>query len=114
MKQIDATEVIKTLNWISQLDEEGQTVLEPKLNGKGVYECIVHLPLIEKTVIGIGDTKLESIDNVAKESSKLINGFLDDNPELIVKNALGESQDVLEEDENGYLCIRMIQEREIC
>ena len=63
MKQIEAKEVIKTLNWIAQADEDGQSVLEPTLNKKGIYECVVHLPLIEKTVIGIGDYKLESIDN---------------------------------------------------
>ncbi len=114
MKRIDAKEVIKTLNWISQSDEDGQAVLEPKLNGKGTYECIVHLPLIEKTVIGIGDTKLESIDNASKESSKLIDKYLEDNPDSAVKNAFGESEYVLEEDEKGYLCIRMIQERELC
>ena len=72
MKQIEAKEVIKTLNWIAQADEDGQSVLEPKRNRNGIYECLVHLPLIEKTVIGIGDYKLESIDNATKQSSKLI------------------------------------------
>lgn len=41
MKQIEAKEVIKTLNWIAQADEDGQPVLEPTLNNKGIYECVV-------------------------------------------------------------------------
>ena len=48
MKQIEAKEVIKTLNWIAQADEDGQSVLEPKRNRNGIYECLIHLPLIEK------------------------------------------------------------------
>ena len=63
MKRIDASKIIKTLNWIAQADEDGQSVLEPKLNKKGIYECEICLPLIDKTVIGLGDSKLESIDN---------------------------------------------------
>lgn len=114
MKQIEAKEVIKTLNWIAQADEDGQSVLEPTLNKKGIYECVVHLPLIEKTVIGIGDYKLESIDNATKQSSKLIDEYLEENPEYEVKDAFGGSRYILEEDDNGYLCIHLMQEGAYC
>lgn len=114
MKQIEAKEVIKTLNWIAQADEDGQSVLEPTLNNKGIYECVVHLPLIEKTVIGIGDCKLESIDNATKQSSKLIDEYLEVNLEYKVKDAFGDSRYVLEEDDNGYLCIHLMQEGAYC
>ena len=114
MKQIEAEEVIKTLNWIAQADEEGQSVLEPIRNRNGIYECLVHLPLIEKTVIGIGDYKLESIDNATKQSSKLIDEYLEENPDCEVKNTFGDSRYVLEEDDNGYLCIRLMQEGAYC
>ncbi len=114
MKQIEAKEVIKTLNWIAQADEDGQSVLEPKRNRNGSYECLIHLPLIEKTVIGIGDYKLESIDNATKQSSKLIDEYLEENPGCEVKNMFGDSRYVLEEDDNGYLCIHLMQEGAYC
>ena len=114
MKQIEAKEVIKTLNWIAQADEDGQSILEPKRNRNGIYECLVHLPLIEKTVIGIGDYKLESIDNATKQSSKLIDDYLEKNPDCRVKNMFGDSRYVLEEDDNEYLCIRLKQEGAYC
>ena len=114
MKQIEAKEVIKTLNWIAQADEDGQSVLEPKRNRYGIYECLVHLPLIEKTVIGIGDYKLESIDNATKQSSKLIDEYLEENPNCEVKNMFGDSRYVLEEDDNGYLCIHLMKKGAYC
>ena len=114
MKQIEAKEVIKTLNWIAQADEDGQSVLEPMLNKKGVYECVIQRPLIKKTVIVIGDYKLESIDNATKQSSKLIDEYLEENPDCEVKNMFGDSRYVLEEDDNGYLCIHLMQEGAYC
>lgn len=114
MKQIEAKEIIKTLNWIAQADEDSQSVLEPKRNKNGIYECLVYLPLIEKTVIGIGDCKLESIDNATKQSSKLIEEYLEENPYYEIKNLFGDSRYVLEEDDNGYLCIHLMQEGVYC
>ena len=114
MKQIEAKEVIKTLNWIAQADEDGQSILEPKRNRNGIYECLVHLPLIEKTVIGIGDYKLESIDNATKQSSKLIDEYLEENPNCEVKNMFGDSRYVLEEDDNVYLCIHLMKKGAYC
>ena len=109
MKRIEAKEIIKTLNWIAQADEDGQSVLEPKLNKKGIYECEIHLPLIEKTVIGLGDDKLESIDNATQQTSKLIDEYLEDYPETTIRNIFGDQRYVLEEDDGGYLCIHLIQ-----
>lgn len=114
MKQIEAKEVIKTLNWIAQADEDGQSVLEPKRNRNGIYECLVRLPLIEKTVIGIGDHKLESIDNATKQTSKLIDEYLEENPDCEVKNMFGNSRYVLEEDDNECLYIHLMQEGACC
>ena len=109
MKRIEANKIIKTLNWIAQADEDGQSVLEPKLNKKGIYECEIHLPLIEKTVIGLGDDKLESIDNATQQTSKLIDEYLEDYPETTIRNIFGDQRYVLEEDDGGYLCILLIQ-----
>ena len=110
MKRIEANKVIKTLNWIAQADEDGQSVLEPKLNKKGIYECEIRLPLIEKTVIGLGDDKLESIDNATQQTSNLIDEYLEEYPETTVRNVFGNQRYVLEEDDSGYLCIHLMQE----
>ena len=114
MKQIEAKEVIKTLNWIAQADEDGQSVLEPTLNKKGIYECIIWLPLIGKTVIGIGDCKLEAIDNATKQTSKLIDTYLEKHHEFEIKDVFENSRYVLEEDEQGNLCIHLMQEGAYC
>ena len=114
MKKIEANEVVKTLNWITQADEDGQSVLEPTLNKNEIYECIVQLPLIEKTVIGIGDSKLDSIDNAAKQSSRLIDKYLEEHPKIEIRNLFENSRYVLEEDDNGYLSIHLMKEGVYC
>ena len=110
MKQIEAKEIIKTLNWIAETDQDGQSVIEPILNKKGIYECFVHLPLINKTVIGIGKDKLESIDNATTQASRLIDEYLKENPTYKFNDMFGTSRYVLEQDDNGHLCIHLIQE----
>jgi len=107
MKQIEATDVIKTLNWIAQAEETNKNVLEPTLNKNGIYECCVELPLIKKTVIGVGDLKIEAIDNLAKESSKLIDEYLKKNPSYDFKTPFKNLRYVLMEDDNGYLTIHL-------
>lgn len=114
MKQIEANEVVKTLNWIAQIDDNGQSVLEPKLNRNGIYECTISLPLIDKTVIGLGDDKLDSIDNATKQTSQLIDEYVNKNPDFKIKNVFGNAKYILEEDEKGYLCIHLMQKGTIC
>ena len=113
MKQIEAKEVIKTLNWIAQADEDGQSVLEPRLNKKRIYECVVHLPLVEKTVIGIGKCKLESIDNATKKASDLIDEYLKNNPTVKIENTFINKHYVLEEDDEGFLSIHVVPDKHL-
>ncbi len=107
MKKIDAKNIIKTMNWIMSIDEESQTSIEPILNKKGIYECAVNLPLIDKVVIGIGDSKISSIDNATIKTSQLIDTFLDNNPTFIIQNFFGENKYFLEESDDGFLSIRI-------
>ena len=107
MKSIEAKEVVKTLNWIAQANEDGEPVLKPVFNkDKGVFECIIHLPLINKTIVGIGEDKLEAIDNASKQASKLIDEYLNSYPGIVLKDYFGGERYVLEED-NGSLTIRL-------
>lgn len=105
MKSIEAKNLIKTLNWIVQTDGDDESVIKPKLNQKGFYECTVHLPVIEKTIIGIGDSKLESIENATNETSKLIDQYLEENPDYELKNVFDPSRYIFEEDDKGFICI---------
>ena len=114
MKTIKAKNVIKTLNWIAQADGDDESVLEPKLNQKGFYECTVHLPVIEKTIIGIGDSKLESIENAAKEASKLIDQYLKEHSETKLKQVFDSSRYILEEDDEGCLYIHFTKKGAYC
>ena len=46
---------------------------------------------------------------------KLLNNeFLEENTDCEVKNMFGDSRYVLEEDDNGYLCIHLMQEGAYC
>ena len=108
MKSIEAKEVIKTLNWIAQTNEDGEPALKPIFNkDKGIYECIIQLPLINKTVIGIGDNKLEAIDNATQQSSKLIDSYLLNHPHITLKDFFGGDAYLLEENDGGSLTIRL-------
>ncbi|MCI6215620.1 MAG: hypothetical protein MR659_00820 [Mollicutes bacterium] len=112
MKQIDATDLMKTLDWIAQTDDNGQSVIKPVLNKRGVYECFINLPLIKKTVIGIGETKIESIDNASKQSSKLIDSYMKEHPKIIINESFTEDKYILKEDGKGYLSIGFITKGE--
>ena len=105
MKKIDATNIIKTMNWIMSVDEDCQSVIEPMLNNKGTFECVINLPLIDKLVIGIGDSKIESIDNATIKASQLIDSYLDSNPLFKFQNYFGCNQYFLEETDDGFLSI---------
>lgn len=112
MKQIEAKEVIKTLNWIAQSDDSSESIFEPKLNCDGIYECRISLRFIKKTVIGLGDSKLDAIDNATKQTSKIIDEYIKENPKFKLKDIFGNAEYILEEDDNGYLCIHLIQKGE--
>ena len=109
MKRINAKDVIKTLKWIAQVDDDGQSVLEPKLNNKRIYECEIDLPLLEKTIVGLGDSKIESIDNATKQASKTIDEYLKQNPSIVFDSD-DDNDYILEEDDNGYLYLHLLKE----
>lgn len=107
MRQIDAKNLMRCVEWIESHDKNAQFILEPRINKEGLYESITFLPLIEKTVIGIGNNKLDSIDNVANEAVRLIDEYVKDHPEEEIKNQdfLKDCVEILKEDDNGNLSI---------
>ncbi len=105
MKSINADKVIKTINWIAN-DDNSDSLLQP-FKKDDVYVCEIYLPLIEKTIIGIGDSKVDSINNAAEQTSKLIDEYLSKNPTTSIKDYFGGKQYILEEDDNGNITIRL-------
>ena len=72
MKSINANKVVKTLHFIAKASDGDVPSLESKLNERGLYECVIELPLINKTVVGLGKSKLDSIDSATRISLDLI------------------------------------------
>ena len=110
MKSIDAKNVIKTLSWVSETSDDASPILESKLNKEGMYECVINLPHVNKTVIGLGSSKLESIQNVPEKASDLIDEYLRENTKEIHKFNINKSGYVLEEDNQGNLYIHVNKE----
>ena len=110
MKVIDAKDVIKTLNWIAQTSQDVLSVLEPKKKANDLYECEIYLPLIAKTTVGFGDSKIDAIDNATHQASKLIDEYLNHNPLFVLRNELQDYKYLLEEDDEGYLNLRLINQ----
>ena len=111
MKRIEANKILKTFNWIWHADKEYKTVLEPILNEDNIYEFEIHLPLINKTVIGLGDDKMESIDNATQQASNLIDEYVEKHPEAPAINGFGDWRYVLEEDDGGHLRLYISQNK---
>jgi len=111
MKSINANKVVKTLHFIAKASDGDVPSLESKLNERGLYECVIELPLINKTVVGLGKSKLDSIDSATRISLDLINAFLKKNPHFSLEFS-EKSSYLLEEDDEGNLCMHLINKVE--
>lgn len=113
MKRIKANRIMKTLRFISKAGGGVVPVLEAKLNNNNLYECVIYLPLINKTVIGLGDDKLDSVDNATKKTEFLIDEYLKENP-CFFWEFHSDSDYVLEEDNDGNLCMHLLKKGVQC
>lgn len=109
MKTIDASNIVKTLNFKCALSKDGYTSIETARDENGIYRCECYLPIINKTIIGIGDSSIEAVDNAYTKASAIIDEYLTDHPGLIDKEDLEDSRFILEEDEHGFLSLEVIQ-----
>jgi len=110
MKEINADNVVKVLNWITQIKDNVQSEIEPKLNKNGIYECQIQLPKIDALVVGIGKSKLESIDSATQKASKLIDEYIEKYPSEKIKNSINQYRYTLEEDDDGFLTFHLRRE----
>ena len=113
MKRIEVKEIVMLVNWISQVDEKlADEIFSPKKNEEGDWISEVRLPLIDKTVIGLGQDKLVSIKNMAVKASQLIKEYMKEHPKIKVKDLFGADCYDLVEDDDGYISIE-ISKKEI-
>lgn len=114
MREIKANNIIKTLNWIIQTNDEEPFILEPVKGDEGLYRCVIHLSLVDKTIIGLGKDKLESIDNATSQSSIQISNYVENHPDVVIEELLNTNDYILQEDDEVNLSIHKIKRRENC
>ena len=114
MKSIEANNVVKTLRWISEIEKDKYPEIDVVLNKNNLYQCVIYLPLIDKTVIGLGDSKLESINNATKKASDLIDEYIRRTSYQNFKYKSDDYDYFLKEDSNQNLCIHLVEKGVKC
>lgn len=102
MKKITANNLVKVLDWMTQTDE----INAPRIASRevsGAFQCEIKLPLIDKTVIGVGGSKIEAIDDATAKASLLIDEYVAANDYYFVTEANEENSYYLKEEPNGYV-----------
>lgn len=108
MKTIDASNIVKTMNFKCAVSSDEVNSIVTIRDRNGIYRSECYLPLIDKTIIGIGNSSIEAVDNTYLKASAIIDEYLEDHPDLIDKEFLEDSNYVLEEDEYGFLSLEVI------
>ena len=63
--------------------------------------CEIELPLINKTVKSISEKEVNSMLNASEKAAKLINEYMKEHPELVIKNSFKGKRWEIVSDENG-------------
>lgn len=63
--------------------------------------CEIELPLINKTVKSISEKEVNAMLNASEKAAKLINEYMKENPELVIKNSFKGKRWEIVSDENG-------------
>lgn len=106
MKQIKADYVIKVLDWMTQNDEENPPRIECNRYDSG-FKCTLELPLINKTIIGLGNTRLEAINHATCKASEAIDEYVRETDFCFIHELDKHKQYNLEEDDNGFLSMHI-------
>lgn len=109
MKTVDAKNFTKTFDWIFSLTNDVKQNISNSKNDDG-YLCTIFLPLINKTIVGLGDTSLEAVDKATTQCSKLIDEYLKTNKSPQIRPLFGNKNCFLEENENGEIIIHLREE----
>ena len=63
--------------------------------------CEIELPLINKTVKSISENEVNAMLNASEKAAKLINEYMKEHPELVIKNSFKGKRWEIVSDENG-------------
>lgn len=63
--------------------------------------CEIELPLINKTVKSISEKEVNAMLNASEKAAKLINEFMKEHPELVIRNSFKGKRWEIVSDENG-------------
>ena len=63
--------------------------------------CEIELPLINKTVKSISEKEVNAMLNASEKATKLINEYMKEHPELVIKNSFKGKRWEIVSDENG-------------
>ena len=63
--------------------------------------CEIELPLIKKTVKSISEKEVNAMLNASEKAAKLINEYMKEHPELVIKNSFKGKRWEIVSDENG-------------
>ena len=63
--------------------------------------CEIELPLINKTVKSISEKEVNAMLNASEKAAKLINEYMKEHPELVIKNSFKGKRWEIVSDENG-------------
>lgn len=63
--------------------------------------CEIELPLINKTVKSISEKEVNAMLNASEKAAKLINEYMKEHPELVIRNSFKRKRWEIVSDENG-------------
>lgn len=107
MKQINGKHVTKVINWCFNFLRDCQTIMQPNQVSDGLYECVIDIPKVDKTVIGIGACEIDAIDNATTKASALIDEYMKNHPSTQITNYFENMNYILEENNEGFVSIRI-------
>ena len=114
MKKINGRNVMRVMCW-NISDKGSYDCLTPIRQKDGTYLCKFYLDFIQKTVVGIGNSKIECVDNATRQGSLLIDEYKSNNPDLleILNDPCENEYDYeLTEDDKGNLDLHVRPYRE--
>ena len=95
--------------WINHIDTSKEIVIYAEKLSNGKWKCEIDLPLIEKKITSVSTSQINAMKNASDRAAKLINKYMDDHPELQIKNMFKGKEWIFQEDRFGGVSCRLSQ-----
>lgn len=97
-----ASNFMWVMDWIGKFDPSNEpTEIWGHKDKNGKWRSAVLLPIINKEVISISTTQVNSMKNVSDKAAKLIRDYIKEHPEVALSNKYLRKDCVFEETEDG-------------